>query len=214
MAETRDGKQLLEGAYNLSTPDDNIAYYKDFAAVYDTDFVTALGYVFPKLLAEHYLRFSEESDLPVADIGCGTGLVAEALQLPAKSIDGIDISSDMLEVSAAKNIYRSLYQADLTASVSHLPCDYGSVISAGTFTHGHLGPEPLKRILNLVRPNGLYCIGVNAVHFAQGGFGETLRDMKDQGQITSPIISELEMYQGEGHAHSQDKALVIQYRKT
>ena len=88
MTQGKDGKKLLEGAYDLSTPDDNIAYYKDFAPIYDADFARSLGYVFPAALAEIYHQAGGPDDTPVADIGCGTGLVAEALRLPQAQIDG------------------------------------------------------------------------------------------------------------------------------
>ncbi|MCP5071721.1 MAG: methyltransferase domain-containing protein [Rhodobacteraceae bacterium] len=213
LAQNRDGKDLLEGAYDLSTPGDSIAYYKDFAAVYDADFVASLGYVFPKILAEFYHQTSGPKDAPVADIGCGTGLVAEALKLPRASIDGFDISQEMLDVSARKKLYYILHLADLTAAENLPEKEYGAVISAGTFTHGHLGPEPLRNLLALARPKGLFCIGVNAVHFRQAGFGTVLDDMQNRGLITSPQISEVEIYQNQDHAHSQDRALILQYRK-
>ena len=119
----------------------------------------------------------------------------------------------MLEASRAKTLYRMLYCADLTAGIAHLRTDYGAVLSAGTFTHGHLGPEPLVDLLALARPNGLFCIGVNAVHFQQTGFADVLSDMQDRGLITQPQISEVKVYEKKCHDHSSDIGLLLHYRK-
>ncbi len=213
MAQDKDGQRLLEGAYDLSTPEDNIAYYREFAGNYDSEFAHSLGYIYPKALADLYIKTKGSNDTPIADIGCGTGLVAEALNMPPSEIDGIDISHEMLEVATSKNLYRALYCADLTETIEPLPKDYGAVLSAGTFTHGHLGPEPLITLLSLVRPGALFCIGVNQAHFDTAGFGNVLSEMQNSGLITRPQIDVVKIYEDGNHDHSRDKALLMLYRK-
>ena len=39
------GAALLAGAYALETPDQHVAYYRDFAQHYDQTFADGLGYV-------------------------------------------------------------------------------------------------------------------------------------------------------------------------
>ena len=77
--KTTTGKALLENAYALGTPEDNKAYYRGFAETYDTEFAQGLGYTYPHKIAETFQRLSGPADWPVADIGCGTGLVAASL---------------------------------------------------------------------------------------------------------------------------------------
>ena len=45
------GAALLAGAYALETPDQHVAYYRDFAQHYDQTFADGLGYVYPLAIA-------------------------------------------------------------------------------------------------------------------------------------------------------------------
>ena len=57
----------------------------------------------------------------------------------------------MLSVASEKQLYRSLFQVDLTKTLEKIENNYGAVLSAGTFTSGHLGPEPLRDLLGIAR---------------------------------------------------------------
>jgi predicted TPR repeat methyltransferase len=212
MAEKNAGQELLENAYRLRTPADSIAYYDSFAATYDADFIQRLGYHYPKALAAIYQ--STDKPTPVADIGCGTGAVAAALGLPADQIDGMDISAEMLAVAGQKALYRQLFQVDLTGPLDAISNGYGAVLSAGTFTHGHLGPGPLRGLLDIARPGGLFIIGVNQAHYQSHDFAGLLGGLEAEGKISPVTITTTKIYDKAGHDHSDDLALVLQYRKT
>lgn len=206
-------QDLLEGAYDLKNAADNIAYYKDFAAHYDKSFADGLGYNSPHALAEFFKTFSTDVDLPIADIGCGTGLFAEALNDPTQKIDGYDISPEMLEIARNKNLYRDLYCADLTQSLAAYPQDYGAIVSSGTFTLGHLGPGDLTHIMGLLRPSGLVCITVSVRHYETEGFESFLNDLQNDDHITKPHIKTIPIYTKTSHEHSSDMAHMITFRK-
>ena len=76
------------------------------------------------------------------DAGCGTGLSGIALRDavgPATVIDGIDISTGMLEVAGKAGAYRTLTPANL-AEVLEIDTDtYDAVTCIGTLTAGHVG---------------------------------------------------------------------------
>lgn len=207
-----DPQARLEKAYRLKTPADNVAYYRKFAADYDSGFAAGLGYSYPASVAAIYQTNATEHDVPLADIGCGTGLVGAALRgLP---VDGFDISPEMLERARARGCYRALYEVDLTAGVDGLPHDYGAVISAGTFTHGHLGPEDMIRLIPLGRPGALFVIGVNRDHYRERGFEPALARLEDEELIRSVTETEVPIYSKAGHDHSGDMALVLTWRLT
>jgi SAM-dependent methyltransferase len=208
------GQTLLENAYKLATPDDNAEYYNAFASTYDMEFADELGWYYPAAIAEIYRDACTSTDTPIADIGCGTGLVASALGFPRAQIDGIDISAEMLRVAEEKQLYRTLYEVDLTKSVDLIANDYGAVLSAGTFTSGHLGPEPLETLLDIARTNALFVIGVKKVFYQQAGFESVLRDMEKRGLIKNLKVAEVAMYAKAGHDHSADTALALVYHKS
>lgn len=214
MIEKSAGQSLLENAYKLSTPDDNADYYDAFASTYDTDFADALGWHYPAAIAAAYRDAASKTDTPIADIGCGTGLVASALNFPPEQIDGIDISADMLNISKEKNLYRSLYKVDLTKSLESIANDYGAILSAGTFTSGHLGPDPLESLLDVARNNALFVIGVKKAFFKEAGFETVLRDLDSRGLIKDLQVVEVPMYAKAGHDHSEDTAFALVYRKS
>jgi len=210
---TGKSTKLLEGAYNLQDAADNIAYYKDFAAQYDDDFAGALGYNTPVALAKTFQELATDKDLPIADIGCGTGLVAAALGLSKTAIDGYDISPEMLDKARAKNLYRELYQANLKQPLDVYPHDYGALISAGTFTLGHLGPDDLGSLLTLLRHGGLVCITISATHFKAQGFADYLQKLHKAGKITGHEIRTVPIYTGKAHGHATDMAHILCFRK-
>jgi SAM-dependent methyltransferase len=214
MTKKSAGQSLLEDAYKLSTPEDNADYYDAFASTYDTDFADTLGWHYPAAIAAVYRNAVTETDTPIADIGCGTGLVASALNLPREQIDGVDISAEMLRVSEKKELYRSLYRVDLTKALDVIANDYGAVLSAGTFTSGHLGPEPLESLLDIARAQALFVIGVKKAFFQEAGFEPVLQDMKARRLIKDLQVVEVPMYAKAGHDHSVDTAFALVYRKS
>jgi predicted TPR repeat methyltransferase len=209
------GQQNLENTYKLATPDDNVSYYRGFAETYDTDFVEQMGYCYPGAIAAAYFSHADgSSDVPIADVGCGTGIVAAELKLPREIIDGMDISPEMLSIARGKTLYRNLFEVDLTGNLKNVSNAYGAVLSAGTFTFGHLGPEPLRNLLQIARSGALFVIGVNRAHFEKQGFSRTLDQMTEAGEIDPLEIAEINIYAKQGHEHSADRALILQYRKT
>jgi len=214
MVVSDKGKALLENAYELETPDDSRTYYRDFAATYDGDFADGLGFVYPSKIAEVYRQMSGPEDVPVADIGCGTGLVAEALGPAVQPVDGMDISPEMLARAEEKGLYRRTYEIDLTGDLGPICNAYGAVLSSGTFTHGHLGPEVLERLLAIARPGALFVIGVNQAHFKSLGFEQMLTALTSAGRIVSPEQRAVPIYEKDDHDHSGDTALAVSFRKS
>jgi predicted TPR repeat methyltransferase len=213
MPQKPPGQSILENAYKLGTPNDNAAYYNAFAPSYDSDFVAQMGYQYPKAIAEAYLRAAAPGDTPIVDIGCGTGIVAAELALQGAAIDGMDISPEMLAVAGQKSLYRSLMQVDLTGPLDAIANTYGAVLSAGTFTHGHLGPAPLRGLLDIARAGALFIIGVNQQHYQAQNFASVLAAMVADGEITAVTVEEIKIYSKDGHDHSNDRAFILQYRK-
>ena len=186
---------LLKGAYNLSTPDDNRKYYEGFAPFYDSVFVKDLGYTYPSVVA-NLLVENIKIDGPICDIGCGTGLVASEIKKKAPNaiIDGVDISKDMIQISREKNIYRNLIELNLEDPLDHLLKNYSTVVSAGTFTHGHLGSDALTRLVSHFESGTKFIIGINFDHYHSKGFEKKFETLIKSNVIESFELSEVYVY--------------------
>ena len=132
-------------------------------------------------------------------------------------VDGIDISTLMLAEAGKKKtkddvpVYRNLIAADLTKSLDIADNQYAGLISAGTFTHGHLGPDSLDELWRVAAPGALCAIGVRSTHYESMDFGEKLSVDVANGTITKLDIVEVNMYsaQTDNPEHADDKALIV-----
>ena len=202
----------LEDAYALETPDDNRRLYRDWAESYDEEFAARRGYVYPRRVAETFLEHAGTDDAPVLDVGCGTGLVAEALD--GRTVDGLDISREMLDRAAQKGLYRDLIEADLTADLPIGDSAYGGVVSAGTFTHGHVGPEALAELMRVARPGALCVVGINSEHYESRGFDDELAALVEGKAIGKVRRRSVRIYEDPGdEAHAEDEALIAWFRR-
>ncbi len=212
MSKQDPGKALLENAYQLQSPEDNIAYYAKLAASYDEDFAEGLGYALPAAVAKQFHASYQTEDGPILDVGCGTGLLADALNTSGLIIDGIDISDAMLTLAERKQKYRQLLKVDLTQPLNSAMEKYGAILSCGTFTHGHLGPDALVRLLDVANHNALFVISINKEHFSKLGFESVLQKLHKEKTINALNNEELNIYNAPDHEHSADKGLIVTFR--
>lgn len=183
----------LEDAYAVDGPEANRKLYASWAATYESVFLAESDYEYHRHVAAAF-RGDEDGverlNGPVLDVGCGTGVVgAELARLGVPMIDGIDISPEMLAKAAVKThegrpTYRQLFEADLTGRLELDSGTYAGIVSAGAFTHGHLGPESVAELLRVARPGARCSLGINSAHFAEVGFGDWLAQRTADGEIT------------------------------
>jgi len=202
----------LDSAYRIETSTDARRVYDDWAATYDDRFARAWGYVAPRKIAEIFVNEGGPAGGAVLDIGAGTGLMAEAL--PGLEIDGIDISPEMLARAAAKGLYRTRIEADLTGALPLSDASYGGFVSCGTFTHGHVGAECLPELLRLAAPGALFCCGTRPAVYDAMGFGSALALAAARAEITPPHFHEIDIYEGADHDHAADTGLVMVFRRS
>ncbi len=204
-------KPQLDDAYSLQTPEESLRLYASWAKTYDQDFAQASDYISPNQVAAHFAKANGQG--PVLDIGAGTGLCgAELVKMGIGPIDATDISQDMLDIAATKSIYRNLFTGDLTARLPVEDNTYAGVVSSGTFTSGHVGPEALDEVLRVTAPGGLLAISISTVHYTAAGFEAKLNALADQ--ITNLRLTEIRFYGANATgSHKNDTGYAAVFQK-
>ncbi|MWD26327.1 methyltransferase domain-containing protein [Aquicoccus sp. SCR17] len=204
-----DKKPDLSSAYALRGPEDNNRLYADWAETYDATFAEDMGYLMPGHVAELYKEHGGAG--PVLDIGAGTGLVAERLEaLGVTPVDATDLSQEMLDVAAAKGVYRDLFAGDVTDRLPRDDDSFAGAVSAGTFTTGHVGPEGLAEVIRLVRPGGLCVLAVNERHWQAEDFAAAFEALGDR--IEGLTLPERPYYAHGKGEHAADMGKLAVFR--
>jgi predicted TPR repeat methyltransferase len=207
-----DQEPDLNAAYALETPEDNRRLYAQWATTYDQTFAERMEYRLPRIVA---LVLAEVfvGPGPVLDVGAGTGLVAQNMLMRSMfETDALDISADMLAVAMAKGLYARAIEADLSGPLDLPDETYGAVVSAGTFTHGHVGPDALDELLRVARKGAVFVLSINAAHFEARGFAAKFAALE-------PVIDRVEhrvvnIYgPGAEAAHQDDQAHIAVFWK-
>lgn len=145
----------VERARSLSSVEEVVALYGEWASSYDDDVFGELGFTGSVRIAELLAGVLPDLDQPVVDLGCGTGAVGRRLaQLGVTTVDGVDLSPEMLTFAARTGAYRNLTIGDLHDLPQGLNATYAAAVSAGTFTTGHVGSGAVPRLIELLRPGG------------------------------------------------------------
>jgi predicted TPR repeat methyltransferase len=149
----------------------------------------------------------------VLDVGAGTGLVAQRLvEHGIAPIDGTDISPEMLEVARGKALYRDLFVSDITAPLDIPTGRYQGIISAGTFTLGHVGPDALDGLIRIAAPGAQFAITINGEHFDSAGFALKFEALATT--ITGLVLQPVRYYgQGAQGDHAMDEGKIALFRK-
>ena len=192
----------LEEAYAVTSPDDNRALYAEWADTYESEFTVPRRYAYDRNAAELLCEGVLGSG-PVLDAGCGTGLVGQQLRrLGVAVVDGLDISPEMLAKAGSKTapdgspVYRQLIEADLTGPIGIVSDTYAGLVSAGTFTHGHVGPDGIAELLRIARPGARCVIGVNSSIFESNGFKDRFERYSAEGVIGGLEVMLRQVYEG------------------
>ncbi len=204
--------QNLKGALELNGADACRDYHSGWAATYDSGFALDMDYRLPADVAAAFLGAG-----PVLDVGAGTGLLAERLREMEfqGQIDAADFSAEMLEVAGRKRLYDGLFQVDITQTLK-LPRRYAGIVSSGTFTAGHVGPEAIANLLDVALPGALLALSINRRVWQAAGFDRALGQLMRDLRITGLQLVDVAVYGAAAAVldadHAGDRALVALFR--
>ncbi|KAL2866192.1 class I SAM-dependent DNA methyltransferase [Aspergillus lucknowensis] len=215
MTQVISENRHLAGARNAQSKEACMKLYDEWAASYNTDLADASqNYMAPILTAQTAIQATISNEKPptILDAGCGTGLVGEALAKAgfAMAIDGADLSPPMLKIAEDTGVYRNLMLADLTQPLSAPDETYDIITCCGTFTRGHVGPDPaLREFVRLLKKGGVIVATVLQEIWVTGGYKAEVEKLAAEG-LASVVSAEVKDYRkGAG-----DKATFLVLRKT
>lgn len=205
-----DPEPDLDNAYALKTPQDTRRLYDNWAASYDSGFAVDHDFVLPQRVAEAFAKAGGTG--PVLDFGAGTGLLGQHLhQHGIGPIDGVDLSPEMLKMARAKQIYRNLWAGNILDGFAITP-GYTGIVSSGTFTNGHVGPDAISTLLSLATPGAQFALSINRQHFDAAGFAQFFKALAPK--ITKLTLPEIRLYGPKAtDAHKDDTGYIALFRK-
>lgn len=174
--DSAEAAHLLAAAGGLPTPtrasDAYVAEeFNTFATSFDAK-LEILGYKAPELVANALTTALGPGQIAdaILDAGCGTGLCSVLLRPLAKRLEGVDLSSGMLEKAQQRGGYDQLTCAELAAFMSAHPARWNAIVSADTLCYfGDLAPAMVAACSALL-PQGLLVFSVEATQLSETGY--------------------------------------------
>jgi predicted TPR repeat methyltransferase len=143
-----------------------IRLFDNYAENFDEHLTKKLEYHTPTELTE-FIASNTSLTSPikkVLDLGCGTGLLGEALtkEFSIEQLVGVDLSSKMLQKSKTKAIYNELYQEDLIAYLKNSNDTYDLIAATDVFIYVGDLKEVVFQAQQRLNPGGYFAFSVES----------------------------------------------------
>lgn len=199
---------FLQRAYALTDAASAEMLYNAWADNYDNDLNT-LKYRSPQAAVDAMIEHVDEQNmsanakLQVLDAGCGTGMDALCLNRSRLAghvlVDGLDLSTGMLDVAQKHGIYRKLEVADLSKRINCNDSCYDIALCVGTLTKGHVGPQLIKELVRVTKPAGLVIATVHDEIWQSGGYMAEVHRLEGAGLVKVLRASDFGITEGSNH---------------
>lgn len=174
-------KTYLDKIYSADSADLR-PFYAQWAQSYDQE-VGENGYVTPLRIAEALARHVKDLSIPILDYGCGTGVSGQAFQEAGfLTIDGVDISAEMLEVAAQKKIYRRLEVFAPESGPNVKLGAYSIIAAVGVIGAGAAPLAVLDKMMALLAPKGLLVFSFNDHTLEDPAYDGLVENYVNQGR--------------------------------
>ena len=167
-------KKFLDKVYGLTGSQAVRGFYDDWSESYD-DEIAENGYATPGRCAAALVRVATPFDADILDFGCGTGVSGQAFREAGfTSLDGVDLSLEMLELARAKKVYDRLQQIEAGES---LPGGYQVIAAVGVIGVGAAPPEAFDTVMQALNPGGRFVFSFNDHALEQPEFPAKLQQV-------------------------------------
>ena len=159
--------------------------YDGWAATYDAENL-ANGYAVPHLGTAFIARHVAQTDGPIFDAGCGTGLVGLLLDaIGYAGLVGTDLSPGMLQIARERDVYDRLYAHELGASpLPEADDSFAACTCFGSLGPGHAPAETLDDLIRITRPGGHVVFNVRHDTYVEQGLAAHIDALADRGLWT------------------------------
>jgi predicted TPR repeat methyltransferase len=149
------------------------ALFDEYAPSFDGHLTKSLAYRGPELMAGALRRACSERGRPfhfgsTLDLGCGTGLMARALERSSDRIEGVDLSPLMLERARRSELYDALHAGELVGFLSgRAAAEADLVLAADVFVYMAGLDAAFREAHRVLKSGGLFAFTVQA-HEGEG----------------------------------------------
>jgi predicted TPR repeat methyltransferase len=149
------------------------ALFDDYAPKFDQHLTKGLQYRGPGLITEALRRACSKQIRDcrfglALDLGCGTGLMAQALEGLCVSIEGVDLSPGMLERAEKTELYDALHEGELVSFLAgRASAEADLVAAADVFVYMAALDAAFLEAHRVLKREGLFAFTVQA-HEGEG----------------------------------------------
>ena len=179
------------------------AFYEDWAKNYNID-TTSSDYTGPVISSNLLQQHQPDTSIKLLDAGCGTGLVGiELVTLGYMEVDGFDLSESMAQQAIDTGAYQQvLGEIDMMRAAEHYAASsYDAILSIGVFTLGHVPPEALEVLLQLLKVGGVLVISTRTHYYDDTNYQQVVDRLLANGQIEVLQALKNAPYNNDGDGH-------------
>lgn len=162
----------LGGLQSSRAPDMYVSkVFDDYADRFEAHLTGTLRYQVPQHLVDLLTRVAKAppGGWDALDLGCGTGLVGQAISPWVNNLTGVDLSSKMLEKSGATGLYQRLVHDDLVRALKQ-EADAGMdvILAADVFIYIGQLDELVAEAHRVLRPGGRLAFSIESLAASEG----------------------------------------------
>ena len=159
--QDKSSRHMLNALKNSETTADTCPEYatnlfNNYAIFYDSHMKNFLNYSLPNQIVNLISELNSFNWNEGLDLGCGTGLVGQAIKDYCTSLTGVDISGKMLAQAMEKNIYQHLYEKNLVTFLQENSKKFDLILAADVLPYFGSLDELFLQISNHLNPNGYF----------------------------------------------------------
>ncbi len=199
----------VEAVFAATNNSELTASYDKWATSYEEDLV---GHGGPSEAVAELTKYIA-LDAKILDAGCGTGLVGQLLaEQGYTNLEGLDLSTGMLDQAALKKCYNALHQQALGETLNFADATFDAIIIIGVFVMAHVRSNAFDELLRITKPDGFIVFTLRPEFYENTDFKPTMEALEKEGRWKLENVTE--PFHGRFKAHPEVNLQVWIYRKT